>query len=49
VLVSPEVKRYLLSNGVVPKGGTPEEMAALVKSESAKWRQVIQISGAKVE
>lgn len=49
VLESPEVRKYLLSNGVVPKGGTPEEMAALVQSESAKWKQVIQASGAKVE
>ncbi len=49
VLNTPEVKTFLLSNGVVPKGGTAEEMAALVQSESAKWKQVIQISGARVE
>lgn len=49
VLESPEVKTYLLANGVVPKGGSPEDMAALVKSEAAKWKQVIQVSGAKVE
>jgi len=49
VLKAPEVKNYLLTNGVVPKGGTAEEMAALVQSESAKWKQVIQISGARVE
>ena len=49
VLESPEVKAYLLGNGVVPKGGSVEEMAALVKSESAKWKQVIQVSGARVE
>ena len=49
VLATPEVKSQLLANGVVPKGSTPEEMAALVQSESAKWKQVIQTSGAKVE
>jgi len=49
VLKTPEVKNYLLTNGVVPKGGTPEEMAALVQSEAAKWKQVIQTSGARVE
>ena len=45
----PEVTSRLLSKGILPKGGTAEEMAALVRSESAKWKQVIQISGARVE
>ena len=49
VLNTPEVRNTLLASGVVPKGGTPEEMAALVRSESAKWKQVIQISGAKID
>ena len=49
VLGSPELRAYLLANGVVPKGGTPEEMMALIKSETAKWKQVIQVSGARVE
>jgi tripartite-type tricarboxylate transporter receptor subunit TctC len=49
LLQTPEVKDYLLGHGVVPKGNTTEEMAVLVKSESAKWKQVIQVSGAKVE
>jgi tripartite-type tricarboxylate transporter receptor subunit TctC len=49
LLLTPEVKDYLQSHGVVPRGNTSEEMAALVKSESAKWKQVIQVSGAKVD
>ena len=49
VVSSAELKKHLLANGVVPKGNSPEEMAALVKSEAAKWKQVIQLSGAKVE
>ena len=49
VLDSREVKASLLSNGVAPKGGTPEQTAALVRSEAAKWKQVIQVSGARVE
>jgi len=49
VLAMPEVRKSLLDNGVVPQGGTPEEMAALIRSESAKWKQVIQISGAKID
>ncbi|HUD31703.1 MAG TPA: tripartite tricarboxylate transporter substrate binding protein, partial [Variovorax sp.] len=49
VLDAPEVRANLLASGVVPKGGTPEEMAAIVRSESAKWKQVIQVSGARME
>ena len=49
VLNSAEVRTYLQANGVVPKGSTPEAMAALVTSEAAKWKQVIQLSGAKIE
>ena len=49
VLDTPEVRKILLESGVVPKGGTPEEMAALVRSESAKWKQVIQTSGVKID
>ena len=49
VLATPEVKDYLVGNGVIPKGGTVAEVAALVKTESAKWKQVIEVSGAKLE
>jgi tripartite-type tricarboxylate transporter receptor subunit TctC len=49
VLNSSEVRTALQANGVVPKGGTSAEMANLVKSEAAKWKQVIQVSGARVE
>ena len=49
VLATSEVKDYLVANGVIPKGGTVSEMAALVKAESAKWKQVIEVSGAKLE
>lgn len=49
VLASPETRKALLANGVLPKGSTPEQMAAIVKSETAKWKKVIEISGAKVD
>jgi tripartite-type tricarboxylate transporter receptor subunit TctC len=49
VLDMPEVRKSLLENGVVPQGGTSEQMAALIRSESAKWKQVIQISGARID
>ena len=35
--------------GDEPAGGTPEEFAALIKRESAKWADVVKRSGAKLE
>ena len=32
-----------------PAGGTPEEFAAFIKQESAKWADVVKRSGAKLE
>lgn len=46
VLQDPEVQKSFLKNGNVLVGGTPEEMDELVKSESAKWKKVIEESKA---
>jgi tripartite-type tricarboxylate transporter receptor subunit TctC len=35
--------------GLLAFGGTPEELDARIKSESAKWKKVIEASGAKPE
>jgi hypothetical protein len=35
--------------GDEPAGGTPEEFAALIKKESAKWAEVVKRSGAKLD
>ena len=49
VLQSPELKAQLAASGVIPQGSTQAEMAALVRSESAKWKKVIEFSGAKLD
>jgi tripartite-type tricarboxylate transporter receptor subunit TctC len=49
VLQSPELKEQLAAGGVLPQGSTPAEMAALIRSEAAKWKRVIEVSGAKLE
>ena len=49
VLRSAEVKEQLVSNGVIPQGGTPAQMASLIRSEAAKWKKVIEVSGAKID
>jgi tripartite-type tricarboxylate transporter receptor subunit TctC len=46
-LQSAEVKDKLLAQGNELGGGTPEQFAALIKSESAKWSKVVK--DAKVE
>lgn len=49
VLRTPEVKSALEATGVMPRGSTPAEMADIVKSESAKWKRVIEASGARID
>ncbi len=41
VVKSPDIKARLLEVGVVPEGNTPEEFAAYLKADIAKWRKVI--------
>ena len=35
--------------GDEPAGGTPEEFAATIKRDSARWREVVRRSGAKID
>ena len=49
VLDDPAIKSYFAATGVIVAGGTPDQMGELVRSESAKWKQVIELSGAKPE
>jgi tripartite-type tricarboxylate transporter receptor subunit TctC len=47
VLALPEVKQRFGELGVVPQGGTPEELSALLTKEIAKWQDVV--AKAKIE
>jgi tripartite-type tricarboxylate transporter receptor subunit TctC len=49
VLQSPALKEQLAASGVIPQGGTQAEMAALIRSEAAKWKKVIEVSGAHID
>jgi len=47
VMVSPEMKKQLLAQGVEARVSTPEQFGALIKSESAKWGKIIADAGIK--
>ena len=49
VLHTPEMRERLASDGSEPVGGTPEEFAAHIKSEIAKWHKVILEADIKPE
>lgn len=48
-LAAPEVRERLLAVGVEPVTSTPEQFAAFVKSETAKWGRVVRLSGARAD
>jgi tripartite-type tricarboxylate transporter receptor subunit TctC len=45
----PDVKDRFAADGTQVIGSTPEEYAAIVKSESAKWAKIIKAAGIKAE
>ena len=48
-LKSPDGRKRLLDSGLDPVGGTPEDLAKLMRSESDKWAPVIKRTGATVD
>jgi tripartite-type tricarboxylate transporter receptor subunit TctC len=44
-----DVKESLLQQGAEPVGSSPEQLAALIKNDIAKWSKVVKATGAKVE
>ena len=49
VLKQPDVRDIMLKQGLDPAPSTPEEFGAYIRSEIAKWRKVVQASGAKAD
>ena len=45
ILRTPATDAWLLAQGAVPSPGTPEELAAFVRSETVKWKKVIELTG----
>lgn len=48
-LKSPDARQKLVDAGLDPVGGTPEEFARLIRSESDKWAPIIKRTGATVD
>ena len=48
-LRTPELNERLLREGSEPVGGPPEQFAAMVKTDIAKWAVVVKQSGMKAE
>jgi tripartite-type tricarboxylate transporter receptor subunit TctC len=49
ILAMPDVKTYLLGQGLDPFVTTPDQMAVLLKEESAKYEKLIKSNNIKVE
>lgn len=48
-LKTPEMQKQLSAQGAEPVGNSPQEFAAFIRSEIAKWAKAIKASGAKTE
>ena len=49
VLKLPDVRQLMLAQGAEPVSDSPEQFAALVKADIAKWGDVVRKSGAKAD
>jgi len=45
----PEIRKRMIELGTEPEDKSPEESAAFIDTQAAKWARVIKESGAKVE
>jgi tripartite-type tricarboxylate transporter receptor subunit TctC len=49
VLKIPEIRDTLIAQGADPVGSSPEQFAAYIRGETAKWSKVVKSSGAKAD
>ena len=48
-LQAPETRKWLAQSGAEPVGNTPEQFAARIRTEAAKWVRVVQETGTRAE
>jgi tripartite-type tricarboxylate transporter receptor subunit TctC len=44
VVAMPDIQERILSQASEPVGGTPEQYAAFIRAEQAKWREVVKLA-----
>ncbi len=49
VMMMPEVKAKLIAQGVEAKTSTPEQLGALMRSDTTKWHKIVKDAGIKPE
>jgi tripartite-type tricarboxylate transporter receptor subunit TctC len=49
LLANPEVKAAIAAQGAEPQAMKPEQFSNLLKADYAKWKGIVQASGAKIE
>jgi tripartite-type tricarboxylate transporter receptor subunit TctC len=49
VLRSPEIRQRLSAQAFEPWTSTPEEFSRLIRTDHAKWGQIVKASGARVD
>ncbi len=49
VMRTPEMAERLVSLGAEARGTTPDEFRRFIAAESAKWRRIVEASGAKID
>jgi tripartite-type tricarboxylate transporter receptor subunit TctC len=49
ILQAPEIKTRVANNGLLGAGGTPDDFAAFLKRDKAKWSKVIAGGGIRAE
>ena len=49
IIKTPAVVERFAALGATPVGGTPEQLGAHITAETTKWREVVRVSGAKIE
>jgi tripartite-type tricarboxylate transporter receptor subunit TctC len=45
----PDVVEYLINTGVEVEPGTPEDLARFIRSETGKYRKIIEVAGIKLD
>jgi len=49
IVTTPQVKTLMLRDGLESVGDTPEEFAAIIKAEVAKWMKLAKVAGIKAD